>query len=479
MKLEKPSPRQSFPSSQIALILILVLLAVLFLIWPVWRAFLPLQIDHNEGWNAYLADAAFGVGPLYPAPSELIGNNYPPLYPLLIGAFAELFGDAVYVGRALSLLATLGLAVTAAAIVRQFGGGRTAAILAGSWFAATMARFYDLYVGMNDPQLFAHLIMAVALLLFISSNKNKRPVESAILLMVLAGFVKHNIVAIPVSALVWLALDDWHKAPRAALVGIAAAVSGLLICTWIFRPYFVSDMLAPRAYHVDRALLFIRATHLWLPALLLWALWAWSERDSKVGRFTTIFIGVSLVSFVAQRSAEGVGYSAQFELVFAIAIGLGLAFERLPLYVGPIGRSAVPIRLVVLAVVLLRLIASTRMEFAYVVFSPEYRGLATDYSAITRAEATRLAAIPNPIGCWNLVVCRMAGKAFVFDDFKVSQMIATGMYSRQDIDSLIRARGISFESVDPRTYAFTLARRDWLIPEMADFPLPSVPSGER
>jgi hypothetical protein len=73
----------------------------------------------------------------------------------------------------------------------------------------------------------------------------------------------------------------------------------------------------------------------------------------------------------------------------------------------------------------------------------------------------------------------MAGKAFVFDDFKVSQMIATGMYSRQDIDSLIRARGISFESVDPRTYAFTLARRDWLIPEMADFPLPSVPSGER
>ncbi len=466
VELKQPTGRELGSPLQIALVSTLVLLALLFLIWPVWRAFFPLQIDQNEGWNAYHADAAFGAGPLYPAPSELIGNNYPPLYYFLVGGLAQLFGDAVYVGRALSLVATLGLAIAAAAIVHQFGGGRTAATLAGSWFAATMARFYDDYVGMNDPQLLGQMIMAVALILFISRKITNRAVEPAVLLMVLAGFVKHNIVAIPVSALIWHALDDWHKGLRAALVGIAAAAAGLLICAWLFSPYFISDMLAPRLYHLDRALLFIRATHLWLPALVVWALWAWFEQGSKTAHFTMIFIGVSLVSFIVQRSSEGVGYNAQFDLVFAIAIGLGLAFERLPLYVGPIGWSHIPIRPLVLAVLVLRLIASTRIEFAYVLFSPDYRALAANYSTVARAEAVRLAAIPNPIACSNLVICRMAGKAFVFDEFYVSQMVATGMYSRDEIANLTRARGILFEPIDPRTYADSLDRRDWLIPEV-------------
>ena len=76
-----------------------------------------------------------------------------------------------------------------------------------------------------------------------------------------------------------------------------------------------------------------------------------------------------------------------------------------------------------------------------------------------RAEAARLAAIPNPIACYNLVICRMAGKAFVFDHFKVSQMIATGAYSWDEIAAMTHAQGISFEAVDPRARTISLFRR--------------------
>src|SRR5512132_1468179 len=96
--------------ARLTLILIwwIAALAALFLVWPVWRAFLPLEIWGNEGWNAYHADAAMRGAGLYPPPDGLVANNYPPLSYFLIGWLGQLFGDPLYVGRALSLLATLG-----------------------------------------------------------------------------------------------------------------------------------------------------------------------------------------------------------------------------------------------------------------------------------------------------------------------------------------------------------------------------------
>ena len=319
----------------IALLSVLVVLAALFLIWPVWRAFLPLEILRSEGFNAYHADMALNApGLLYPPPSGLIANNYPPLYDFLIGGFARLFGDAVYVGRAISLLATIGLGVAAASIVRQFGGGPIAAIVAGSWFVATMARFYDDYIGTNDPQLLAHLIMAVGLLWFIARYNANRSVEPAVLVMVVAGFFKHNVIAIPVAALVWLALDDWHKGfargafrsrCRCSRTGHVRLALEPIFCQ---RHAFAADL--PRR---SRSVFYPSHEPVG-PCASFVGLWAWLERQSKAARFTMLHVGASFVLFVLQRSAQGIGSNGQFDLVFAIAIGIGLAFDRLPLYVG-------------------------------------------------------------------------------------------------------------------------------------------------
>ena len=57
----------------------LYVIAMWSLEWPVYRAFLNVEIENNEGWNAYFADAAMGKMPLYPSADQLITNNYPPL----------------------------------------------------------------------------------------------------------------------------------------------------------------------------------------------------------------------------------------------------------------------------------------------------------------------------------------------------------------------------------------------------------------
>ncbi len=257
-------------------------LACLFLVWPVWRAFFPLEIWGNEGWNAYHADAAMRGAQLYPPPDGLVANNYPPLSYYLIGWLGRLFGDPLYVGRALSILATLGIGAAAAAVVRQFGGSRAACLVAGFWFVATLARFFEFYVGMNEPQLLGLAAMAAGFVWFLKRHAEGRAVEPAVLTMVLAGFIKHNFITLPVVALIWLALDNWRLALRAGIVGAFAAALGLAICAWIFAPHFVADMLMPRTYHLARALSTIGRLQFILPAMVLWAIWAWRRAAQQV-----------------------------------------------------------------------------------------------------------------------------------------------------------------------------------------------------
>ena len=45
------------------------------------------------------------------------------------------------------------------AIVYRLNGDRFAALFAGALFAGCMVINYDIYVGMNDPQMLAHALM--------------------------------------------------------------------------------------------------------------------------------------------------------------------------------------------------------------------------------------------------------------------------------------------------------------------------------
>jgi len=455
------SSNPATPGARSTTILIwsLVVLAALFLVWPVWRAFLPLEIWGNEGWNAYHADSAMRGSGLYPPPEGLVANNYPPLSFYLTGWLGRLFGDPLYVGRALSLLSTVGLGIAAAAIVRHFGGSRAAVLIAGFWFVATMARFFEFYVGMNEPQLLGQAIMAVALVWVFKRHAAGRAVEPAVLLMVAAGFVKHNIVVVPLVALAWLTLENWRLGLRAAIVGGIAAAAGLALCVWLYAPYFIADMLLPRTYHWARSFSTIGRLQFILPAMVLWAVWAWAERRSTQARFTALLIGVALVVCLAQKSGAGVDENAQFELIFATAIGIGLAYDGLQRDPWRTGLAPHLTRVAVLAALIARLILSTRLEFAYVLFSPQYRAEGAVHAAVTRAEAARVAVMPGLIGCSNLVVCRMAGKPFVYDHFKTMMMVETGMLSYPELAALTRQEGITLDDTDPRAKVTSIWRR--------------------
>jgi hypothetical protein len=114
---------------------------------------------------------------------------------------------------------------------------------------------------------------------------------------------------------------------------------------------------------------------------------------------------------------------------------------------------------IVLGVLILRLLVSSRLEFAYVLFSPQYRALAAENAAVTRAEAARIAAIPGPVACSNLVVCRIAGKPFVYDQFWVTELVETGRMTWAQVDQFARRKAIVKDTIDPRANITALWRR--------------------
>src|SRR5207248_11396204 len=70
-----------------------------------------------------------------------------------------------------------------------------------------------------------------------------------------------------------------------------------------------------------------------------------------------------------------------------------------------------------------------------------------------------LPIFPGPVACQNLVVCRMAGKPFVYDHFWVTQLVETGKMSSQQVEQLARRKAIVRDDTDPRANVRSLWRR--------------------
>jgi hypothetical protein len=441
-----------------AQIVVLALLALYFLVWPVWRAQFPLEIAPNEGWNAYHADAAVGGGALYPSTDTLIVNNYPPLSFYAIGWLGKIFGDPLYVGRVLSLLSTIGLGALIARVVLQLGGGGAGAAIGGLWFVATMARSYNRFVGMNDPQLTGQLVMLAALSWFLARDKAGKSADPPILVMALAGFWKHNIIAIPATAIAWLWLRYGWRAWRPTAVGAVAAAIGLAICIVVYGDVFLANLLTPRPWRLVRAVSGFGRSQWILPALVIWAMWAWGERKTLAARFTGLHVGIAFAAYLAQWTGEDILDNAQFDLVIATAIGLGVAFDRIAATAFA-RRCGVPVaRATVVLILVVRLLATARIEPFLVLFDPAYRAEFYAHAQAAREDAARVAAMPGPVACTLKVICRMAGKPFVYDDFRADMLIMTGAAKGLDAPGLIRQHRLTYYENDPRAGIESLRR---------------------
>jgi hypothetical protein len=435
----------------LAYILALSLAAAYFLAWPLWRAQFFIEIWFTESWNAYWQDAAATWLPIYRPPDNLAGNNYPPLSFYAVGLIGKLLHvDNLFVGRWLSLVGLSALAVEAFLVVRTLTGEKLGAAVAALWYLAIMARNSTMYVGANDPQIAGLAIMGAGLIWFLRRTEFGGSPTPALMLMVVSGFWKHNNVAIPLAALAWLWLSRSKHAYRSTAASAEAVLVGLAACVVVFGPNFIPSLLATRQYAWSNVLGNIGHLQWYAVALLIWGAWAVCDRSSQPAKFTAVHIGLALSTCILQWLGHGIFGNAEFDFIFALAIGVGVAFNRVETswLARRIGTNRC--RDAMIVVLLLRLFLTDRQETALLVLSSEFRQSIYISERNVLSEAGTVAATQGDVACFVKLVCRQAGKPFVVDEFKTDEIVATGRATPADIAALFRANGITYH---PKTQA--------------------------
>jgi hypothetical protein len=384
--------------------------------------FLHVPLDPNEGWNAYHAAAAIAGTPLYPHGPFV--NNYPPLSFYAVGILG---GDHIFAGRIVSLTSLLAVAAAIFASLRAMEAPRGAALFGALWFVGGMLVFTD-YVAMDDPQLLGHAAALAGLLLLLRGHA-----ASAALAMAAALFVKHNLVALPLASLAWLALTDRHKARGFAAAGIAAGALGLASFRLVYGVDLPAELVSPRLYSLS---LMAESASSWLAwggtAMLVTASLAFARSDRNT-LLVALYALTSVLVGTAFSGGAGVDTNAWFDAAIAVALGSALALDGLSVRAWHAPALA--------GAIVLPLIVGTALHEDW----PGAEDSADSDIAFLREHG-------GPAICEMLSLCYWAGKPQTVDVFNLGQAYATKARSDDALVAQIAARrfgAIEFDSLDP------------------------------
>lgn len=185
----------------------------------------PFDIDQGEGYDVNAGWLIAQGRPIYTdnAHFPYFSSNYPPLYSIVVAGAIGLWGPTPLAGRAVSLAATLVLAVLIFVAARQRGNGAGGLVAVGAFWLSN-------YVYHVTP--LARVNALTALLAFaglLSLGQPRRPWRLlGGVLLVAAVFTKPTAIDAVAAGLVYLWLRCPPLAPRAAgglgLLGLAIAV---------------------------------------------------------------------------------------------------------------------------------------------------------------------------------------------------------------------------------------------------------------
>jgi hypothetical protein len=408
---------------------------------------LHVSLDPNEGWNAYHAAAAMAAGNPYPPANSLMVNNYPPLSFYLIGLFGSALGDNIVAGRLLSLATFASVCAFIAIALRQMHARWSAAVFAALLLASMLLLISD-YVGMNDPQLLGHAFQLVGLLFVLRRSRSWPTILTSACFFVAGGFVKHNLFALPLAAVAWLALCDRRDALRLAITLLLLSLAGFVAVRAILGIDLLHRLNSARTFSFAPMGTGIRA---WLPIAavplcgLAWLLLR-TARDTLVW-LAGIYAAIATVGGFFLLGGAGVDVNALFDADIALALCSGLAVSRL--LARPTLRSHFAAQ--AFAVLCVVPFAVTALR------TPDWRDGSfwlfpmRDETALAADDIAFLRAHPGPALCEDLTFCYWAGKTPEVDVFNLDQQFETGTRDPKSFLRLIRSRYFLSVELDETT----------------------------
>lgn len=406
--------------------------------------FLHVPLDPNEGWNAYHSLAGMSGGALYPPLDSFLFNNYPPLSFYIVGALGKLIGDHVFAGRLISLLATLGTSGAIYVALRMMRVDVWRAALAALLFIAGLLAFTD-YVGMDDPQMLAHAIAIGGLLLMLREPRSTATIAAAALLLVTAGFVKHNLIALPATLFIWLAIYDRRSAAKFAVAGMVFALVGLVLFRLSYGIGIFAQLNSPRLWSMAIFAENLRQFLIWSDIALFGAVaLLLLGRSDKHTMLCAIYSVVSVAVGAAFAGGAGVDMNIWFDAAIALALCSGLLLQKLS--------DRVPVANAAAFALTIPLLAGLWLNWDNDWLTRDYwLHPLSEEAASAQADIAFLKSHDGPALCEMLSLCYWAGKREEVDVFNLGQAYATHARSEKPLLRLIEPRHyavLEFDSLD-------------------------------
>ena len=416
----------------------MTVIAVALFWFPVKRISTNVEINYNEGWNAYRAAMAAHRIPLYGAPPLHfgVGTAYPPMSFHVIGWLGRP-DTFVAVGRWISLLSLLGAGIFVGLTVKQEGGSWQAAIFSFLLYEISIALLRPDRIGMDDPQLLGEVLSVAGLYFYVRNPNSNRTLGFSALLFCLAGFTKHNLLALPAA----VAFDLLLRSRKAfATWASALLLSAGLLATMTFLVdgrYFLLHLMGrgARTYSYMMAWSGFHHYAVAFQGLLMIAI-AWSIsmfRSRRVIVFAFVFSHALAFLLVG---GFGVDLNIFFNALAATAIACGLAISDMTERFGEW--------------------RTTRSNFAgaliaalfcvsIMIFVPgqlrrdhgKIRELRTQQDEFNSA-VEFLKANPGPALCESLLLCYEAGKPCEYEAFSVRALVKSGTLPEDDVLQLVK-----------------------------------------
>lgn len=391
---------------------------------------------YNEGFNLYHANRlARGEGLFELNPWAT--NNYPFLsfyLTVLIGKVVG--GDLLFVGRWLSAIGLLGAAVSLYLACRSLRCSLSEALL-GTGIAVGLVFTVQVapWVASDDPQFLGQCLAMAGLAIYLRDPDSLGTILASAALVVLAGFTKHNLIAVPLA----VGLDLLFRSRRNFAIWLIAIVLSFGILLAVQRlvagPNFVAAVLqGPRVIEMSGLNHKIRwvweTMHLPLAIATVVAV-----VGRPVPRIYLLFVGAATAEILLFSAGDGVSFNILLELVFAAGMGCALAVLHLR-KVGATFRVQVAVAL----------LATVPIHFSALEPVRRLPNLSSDINAVSsefQDDMAWLAARPGKAICESMLLCLEAGHELVMDPFNARQMIVTRRLDESGLIRQINARQIA------------------------------------
>jgi len=429
------------------------------LVGPSYALFRWIPNGYNEGWNAYWAEVAWRGGALYPAVDSPISNNYPPLSFYLVGGLGRLIGDNIFAGRLLALLSLIGVALNLFAWLRVCQVSRGVAAFGAALFLAAFSTYAPAYMTMNDPQLLAHAFMFSSATVLWRYDFSRKALAAAAVLMVVAGTIKHLLIALPLAVTAWIALYRRELLLRWLITSVAVLAVALVALYYTQGTLFFHDMASSRLY--TRLLVETGLHRLWQSVgfLMVLSVVAGIAYASRVARpevreqaaFVLLYLVLAVGVGALAAGGKGVDRNAFFDFLIAVSLAVAVGVEHIRTH--GLGRDASVLASAVAAgccaVLLVGAVGQWPARWQLLQQTDAREAAALQVISDIRRLGGGAAA------CEELSLCYWAGSAFKVDFFNYGQKLATSALPAADCAETFTARSISLVQVnspqdDPR-----------------------------